>query len=105
MKGVGPWNLTAQLRHIGSSALSEYNPARSSSSTVVNLKARTQLNAHQSVHIDVFNALNQRYNDIAYLGSNLKPYADPNALVLHGDQVQVHPGEPRSLRVTYAYQY
>jgi hypothetical protein len=57
------------------------------------------------VHIDVFNAMNQRYSDIAYLGHDLKPYATPSTSVLHGDQVQFHPGEPRTFRVTYAQQY
>ena len=104
---VGRWTVTAQLRHIGSAALAEDNRVRTSPSSVVNLKARAQIDAHQSVHIDVFNALNQRYNDIAYLGSDLKPYASqqPNPLVLNGDQIQVHPGEPRTVRVTYTHQY
>lgn len=105
VKDVGRWNFTAQLRHIGSAALAEDNRVRTSPSTVVNFKARTQLDAHQSVHIDVFNAMNQRYSDIAYLGHDLKPYATPSTSVLHGDQVQFHPGEPRTFRVTYAQQY
>ncbi len=105
VKDVHSWNLTAQLRHIGSAPLIEDNSVRSASSTTVNLKARRQLDAHNALHLDVFNAFNQGYNDIAYLGRDLKPYASPNPLVLNGKQMQVHPGEPRTLRVTYTHQY
>ena len=105
VKNLHRWNLTVQWRHIGSAALADDNSVRSAPSNIINIKARTQLDARNALQVDVFNALNQRYQDIAYLGHNLKPYADPNALVLSGNQVQVHPGEPRTLRVTYSHTY
>ncbi len=104
IKDVAYWNLSAQLRYIGAAALVEDNSVKSSPSTTVNLKARRKWDKHHEVDVDVLNLFNRQYNDIAYLGSDLKPYKS-NLLVLNGNQVQVHPGEPRTLRMTYAYRF
>ncbi len=103
MKDVGQWHVTAQLRYIGAAALSEDNRVRSDSSSVVNLKARRKFENSNEVYVDVFNAFNRRFNDIAY--------ASPGALrtvpngPLISDPMQVHPGELRSVRLTYVHRY
>jgi outer membrane cobalamin receptor len=103
VKDIDGWNLTAQLRYIGAAALTPDNHVRSSASTLLNLKARHTLGVNDTCSVEVFNVLNRNFNDIAY--------ASPSALrtVPHGplisDPMQVHPGEPRSVRLTYVHRY
>ena len=103
VKEVGNWNLTGQLRYIGPAALVEDNNVRSNSSSIINFKARRNFENNQAVYVDVLNVFDRKFNDISY--------GAPDALrttrngILISDKALAHPGEPRSLRVTYAIKY
>jgi len=103
LKDVDKWSLTTQLRHIGSAALVEDNSVRSNSSTLINFKARRNFENNQSVHIDLLNAFNRKFYDISYYAANQLRTTQNGTLI--ADPLQVHPGEPRSVRLTYAVKY
>jgi outer membrane cobalamin receptor len=103
VKDIGKWNLTAQIRYIGPAALVENNSVRSNSSSIVNLKARRKLENSNEVYVDVFNLFNRKFNDISYFAAETLRTTRNGPLI--SDQMQVHPGEPRSIRVTYAVKY
>ena len=103
LKDVDKWILTTQLRHIGSAALVEDNSVRSNSSTLINFKARRNFENNQSVHIDLLNAFNRKFYDISYYAANQLRTTQNGTLITA--PLQVHPGEPRSVRLTYAVKY
>ena len=103
VKDIDRWSLTAQLRYVGSAALVEDNSVRSSPSAVVNFKARRSFEKGQSVAIDVLNGFNRKFNDISYYASAPLRTVSNGALI--SDLLQVHPAEPRTIRVTYAVKY
>ncbi|MDO9208377.1 MAG: TonB-dependent receptor [Sulfuricurvum sp.] len=89
-----------RLRYFGSRALIEDNSVRSKSSTLVNLKAGRHLSKNIDLSVDVYNLFNRKTYDIEYyyeskLASEITPVTDH----------MVHPGEPRSARVTLTYHY
>jgi outer membrane cobalamin receptor len=103
LKEIGNWNLTGQLRYIGPAALVVDNRVRSNASSIVNVKARRNFENNQAVYLDVLNVFDRKFNDISYAA------IDPLRTVRNGpsffDQALIHPGEPRSVRVTYAIKY
>ena len=103
VKDVGKWNLTGQLRYIGPAALVEDNSVRSNSSSIINFKARRNFENNQAIYFDVLNVFDRKFNDISYYAP------DPLRTVRNGtlisDNALVHPGEPRSVRITYAIKY
>lgn len=103
IKDIGKWSLTAQLRYIGSAALVEDNSVKSSSSSIINFKARRSFEKNQSVHVDLLNAFDRKFNDISYYAANQLRTTQNGTLIT--DPLQVHPGEPRSVRLTYAVKY
>jgi len=89
-----------RLRYFGSRALIEDNSVRSKPSTLVNLKAGCHLSRNLDMSIDVYNLFNRGTYDIEYyyasqLAGETAPVSDH----------MVHPGEPRSLRLTLTYRY
>ena len=94
-KDLGPWTVSLTERYIGAGALTSDNSVRSSSSLVSNLRVSYKLSSKTSLSLDALNLFDRRYNDIEYFYAS--QLAGESAPV--NDKV-VHPGEPRSLRVT-----
>ncbi len=95
VRNLGPWSASLQLRHLGPGPLIEDNSVRSIASTLTNLRLGYQFSRNIEATLDVFNVLDKRANDIQYFyESQLPGEAAPVA------DRHVHPGEPRSARLT-----
>jgi hypothetical protein len=101
LRQLGPWSASLQWRYLGTGALTEDNSQRSPSSVTTNLRLGYQLagwaglGKGSEVTMDVFNLFDRKVNDIQYFyASQLPGEAAPVA------DRHVHPGEPRSLRLT-----
>jgi hypothetical protein len=94
-RDLGPWSASIQWRFLGSGSLIEDNSVRSSSSLTTNLRVSRKLTPKTELTLDVFNLFNRKVNDIEYFyESQLPGEAAPVA------DKHVHPGEPRTLRLT-----
>lgn len=89
-----------RLRYFGSRALIEDNSVRSKPSTLVNLKAGRHVAENFDLSMDVYNLFNAKTYDIEYYYES--QLATETAPVLDH---MVHPGEPRSVRLTLTYRY
>jgi outer membrane receptor for monomeric catechols len=95
LKDLGPWSVSLTERYIGSGALTSDNSVRSSSSLISNLRFSHKISANSTLSLDVLNLFDRKYNDIAYYyATQLAGEAVPV-----NDKV-VHPGEPRTARLT-----
>ena len=89
-----------RVRYFGSRALMPDDSVRSDPSTLVNLKAGRHLSKNLDLSLDVLNLFNAQTYDIQYYyESQMKNEASS------ANDSMVHPGEPRSLRVTLTYKY
>jgi len=89
-----------RLRYFGSRALVEDNSVRSDPSTLVNLKAGRHFGKAVDMTFDVLNLLNEKTYDIEYYyASRMQNESAPVT------DYMVHPGEPRSVRLTLTYNY
>ena len=96
LERLGPWSTDLEARFIGAYPLSQDGTLTTPSCTVINLRVQRQISPHFDVALDVLNALNRQYFDIAYEQDyRISPTSPivPNA-------VTVHPGEPRELLLT-----
>jgi outer membrane receptor protein involved in Fe transport len=92
---LGPWSASVQWRYLGPGALIEDNSVRSRPSLTTNLRVGRKLGRDSELTLDVFNLFDRKVNDIEYFyESQLKTETQPAA------DKHVHPGEPRTLRVT-----
>jgi len=90
----GPWSASLHWRYIGAAPLNEDDSVRSSPSQTWNLRLGYRLHARAELYCDVFNLLDAKVNDIQYYyASRLRSEA---ASV---NDLHVHPGEPRTLRL------
>lgn len=89
-----------RLRYFGSRALMEDNSVRSKPSTLVNLKAGRHLTKHIDVSVDIYNLFDRKTYDIEYYYES-KLASETTSVTDH----MVHPGEPRSARLTLTYRY
>lgn len=90
----GPWSASLHWRAIGAAPLKEDDSVRSSPSQTWNLRLGYRLHARAELYCDVFNLFDAKVNDIQYYyTSRLRSEA---ASV---DDLHVHPGEPRTLRL------
>jgi len=90
----GPWSASLHWRFIGAAPLNEDDSVRSSPSQTWNLRLGYRLHARAELYCDVFNLLDAKVNDIQYYyASRLRSEA---ASV---NDLHVHPGEPRTLRL------
>jgi outer membrane receptor protein involved in Fe transport len=90
------WSGEVKLRYIGKYPLSQNGTLTGSSSVVTDLRIRRHLTSRTSLSLDVLNALNRKYYDIAYeqdYRASLNSPAVPTGIT-------VHPGEPREFRLT-----
>ena len=94
---MGPWSASLIERYIGAGALTSNNQLRSSPSLVTNLRVALKLGPQHQLTLDVLNLMDRRYNDIEYVYPT-RLRGEPAAVV--NDKL-VHPGEPRTLRLTW----
>lgn len=94
----GGWFAALHARHVGAAPLTEDNRAVASAYTTVDGRVGYRRGERWTVALDVFNALDARWNDIEYY------YASrlPQEAFAHTDYV-VHPGVPRTLRLRLEY--
>ena len=99
LKDIGPWTASLQWRYLGSGALVEDNSVRSKPSSTFNLRLtrglKDLIGRPASLTVDVFNLFNRKVDDIQYDYASQLP-GEPNPV----NGLVVHPGEPRSIRVT-----
>lgn len=95
LKDFGPWSTSLTERYIGSGPLTSDNSVRSSASLITNLRVGRTLSKKTALTLDVLNLFDRRYNDIEYYYATQLP-GEPNPV----NGKVVHPGEPRSLRLT-----
>jgi outer membrane receptor protein involved in Fe transport len=95
LKDLGPWTLGLTEHHIGAGPLTCDNSVRAHASLVANLRVSRRLTPNSALTVDVLNLFGRRYNDIEYF------YATqlPGEAAPVNDRV-IHPGEPRTLRLT-----
>ena len=97
-EGESGWFGAVRARHFGEAPLTEDNSARSPAYTTVDLQVGYRHDRTWTVALDVFNALNVKWNDIEYYyASRLQNEASPQA-----DYV-VHSGVPITLRLKFKY--
>ncbi|GMW07009.1 MAG: hypothetical protein AMXMBFR8_18050 [Nevskiales bacterium] len=97
----GPWSGAVFLRYIGSYPLTEDNSVRSDPQTVIDAQVGYELARGLQLRLDVFNLFNAATNDITYYYTSRLP-GEPAAGV---DDRHLHPGEPRSFRVSLSYRF
>ena len=100
LKDLGPWTLSLTERYIGAGALTADNSVRASSSLVSNLRVSRRLGKSSTLTLDLLNLFDRRYNDIEYYYAT--QLAGETAPV--NDKV-LHPGEPRSARLTLRVEF
>lgn len=88
------WFGGARLRYLGSRPLIEDDSARSSSSTLVNLRAGYAFSPRLRVALDVFNVFDREVDDIEYLYESQLPGEGAPVEDRH-----FHPAEPRTVRL------
>jgi len=97
----GPWSGALFMRYIGSYALTEDNSVRSDAQTVFDLQMGYQLARDLRLRLDVFNLFNAKTYDISYYYESRLPNEPPEGVA----DRHVHPGEPRSFRVSLNYSF
>ena len=96
LRDIGAWNAGIQWRYLGSGALIEDDSVRSHSSLTTNLRIGRKLGSRAELTLDVFNLLDRKVDDIEYYyASQLRGEPAPV------NDLHVHPGEPRSFRLTF----
>ncbi len=96
LRELGAWTAALQWRYLGPGALIEDNSVRSRSSLTTNLRIGRKMGSRAELTLDVFNLLDRKVDDIEYYyESRLPSEADPV------NDLHVHPGEPRTLRLTF----
>jgi outer membrane receptor protein involved in Fe transport len=91
----GPWAATLATRYIGAGPLAPDNSVRSRSSITTNLRLGYQVSKQVELGLDVFNLFNRRNEDIQYFYESQLPFEAAPVADRH-----IHPGEPRSIRVS-----
>lgn len=90
---------TLRLRHFGPRPLIEDDSVESKTFTVVDARVGYQWKRRWRLALDVFNVFDVRWNDIEYFYTSRLLGEPPEGIA---DRV-IHPGEPRTLRVSLAY--
>jgi outer membrane receptor protein involved in Fe transport len=96
---VGPggrWSGAFQLRYFGPRPLVEDNSVRSSSTALAYLRTGYRIDRDWQLSVDVFNLFDRRVNDIEYYYASRLPGEAPGGV----EDIHLHPGEPRTARVT-----
>lgn len=92
------WFGSFWVRHFGSSPLVEDNSKKSPAFTTFDMQVGYQQAKQWEVALDIFNLTDKKWNDITYFyASQLQGESSPVA------DYHVHPGEPRTLRLSLKY--
>jgi outer membrane receptor protein involved in Fe transport len=97
----GPWSGALFMRYIGSYPLTEDDRVRADAQTVFDLQVGYELARDLRLRLDVFNLLNAKTWDISYYYTSRLPSEPPAGV----DDRHVHPGEPRSFRLSLSYRF
>lgn len=89
-----------RLRYFGPRPLIEDNSVRSSASTLVNARLGWRPLPRLELHADLINLFNSKTADIEYFYESQLPGESTPVADRH-----LHPGEPRTLRVTLRYKF
>ena len=101
LHNVGPWTAGLETRYIDAYPLAQDGSLTAPSAIVTNLRLQRDINKNISVYMDALNLFNRQYYDIAYQQDY---QVSPSAAVVPSG-VTVHPGEPRTVRVTLALKF
>lgn len=101
LQELGPWSGAFQLRYFGPRPLIEDGSVYSDATTLAYLRASYRLSARSRLTADIFNLFDSKASDIDYYYTSRLP-GEPAEGV---NDRHFHPVEPRTLRVTYAYQF
>ncbi|PKO83574.1 MAG: TonB-dependent receptor [Betaproteobacteria bacterium HGW-Betaproteobacteria-11] len=97
---LGPWFGAFRIRHFGPRPLIEDNSVRSVSTTLANLRLGYKFDGRTRLILDVFNLFDRKVSDIDYwYESQLRGETAPVA------DIHTHPAEPRTARITLAYNF
>ena len=94
---LGPWSASLTQRYIGAGALTTNNQLRSTPSRVANLRVGLKLGPRHQLTLDILNLMDRRYSDIEYV----YPTRLRSETVAVANDKLLHPGEPRTLRLTW----
>jgi len=97
----GPWSGAMFWRYIGSYPLIEDNSVRANAQSVFDAQVGYLFTPNLRLRLDVFNLFNRQTNDISYYYTSRLP-GEPLEGVA---DTHVHPGEPRSFRVSLSYRF
>jgi len=97
----GPWSGAAFWRYIGSYPLIEDDSVRASPQSLIDVQVDYLFTPNLQLRLDVFNLFNRQTNDIAYCYTSRLPGEPPEGVA----DTHVHPGEPRSFRVSLSYRF
>lgn len=89
-----------RLRYFGPRALIEDNSVRSKAITLLYASVGYRLNPTWSINVDIFNLLNSRVEDIAYYYASRLKNEPPGPDGGGYNDLEFHPAEPFSVRVT-----
>ena len=97
----GPWSGAVFARYIGPYPLIKDNSLRSNSQALFDAQVGYAFTRNLKLRLDGFNLFNRQTNDITYYYTSRLQGEPPQGV---GD-THVHPGEPRSYRVSLAYRF
>ena len=97
----GPWSGAVFARYIGAYPLVEDNSLRSNSQTLFDAQVGYGFTPELKLRLDVFNLFNRQTDDITYHYTSRLQAEPPQGV----DDIHLHPGEPRSFRVSLAYRF
>jgi TonB dependent receptor len=89
-----------RFRYFGPRALIEDNSVRSKATALLYAGVGYRFNATWSINVDIFNLLNSREEDIAYYYASRLKNEPPGPDGGGYNDLELHPSEPRSIRVT-----
>jgi outer membrane receptor protein involved in Fe transport len=95
------WSLGLEWRYIGSYPLSQDGSLVAPASTIFNARYRRKISSDVDISLDILNALNRRYFDIAYQ----QDFQACTQCAYNPNGETVHPGEPRQFRLTLRWSY
>jgi outer membrane cobalamin receptor len=96
LRHLGPWSASLGIRYLGAAPLTEDNAVRSSAIATANLRMQRKVSSDLDLGLDVLNLGNRKYNDIGYVYAS-RLAGEPAGGV---EDLHVHPGLPRTVRVT-----
>ncbi len=97
----GPWSGALFMRYIDSYPLTEDNRVRSDAQTVFEAQLSDELARNLQLRLDVFNLFNAETSDISYYDESRQPGEPPEGVA----DRHVHPGQPRSVRVSLSLRF